>query len=117
MNEDIMNINFICESWVEDQKSKPLNYLSRLLGHESTGSIIMFLKAEGLADSLCSFPDLLGDYFGSMKIQIKLTKKGLGNWERVLSIVFGYINMLNKEGAQEWFFNESKNLLDINWNF
>lgn len=95
------------------------NYLSHLIGHESKGSILDLLSEEGLATGLSSGFDLTEDYYSDMTVSVKLTKEG-GTPEgikKVISTVGAYINMLLKEGPQEWVYDEIKTQAELNFKY
>ena len=74
-----------CET---DYKRNPFSYFSHLFGHEDENSILSWIKNEGLALELFSgnVHNLWG--FSMFKITIKLTKKGLENYEKVIEAEF-----------------------------
>ena len=98
--------------------SKPDSYLSHLLGHEGTNSILSMLKDEGLGLELTAAGDWYSyeDYCLFM-VLIDLTEKGMREYERVMEIVFQYISMLRERGVQEWVFEEKKNLAKAKFQF
>lgn len=46
--------------------------------------------------------------FTIFNMDIKLTKKGLENYEKVINIVFAYLKMMREKGAQKYIFDETK---------
>ena len=44
------------------------------------------------------------DWFTEIAIDITLTKKGLENTDKVIDVVFKYIQRLQEVGPQEWIF-------------
>ncbi|ORX72599.1 hypothetical protein BCR32DRAFT_237726 [Anaeromyces robustus] len=87
-------------------KEKPYHYFTHLIGHEGKGSIISLLKSKNLAYSLEAGNSNIISDFDNFKIEISLTEKGLSNYEEIIEIVFQYIEMLKREGVQEWIYNE-----------
>jgi nardilysin len=55
-----------------------------------------------------------GALFGTT---IKLTDEGLTRVDEVIELFFAYINMLRAKGPQEWFWNENKQLAEIDFRF
>ena len=85
---------------------QPGRYLSHLIGHEGSGSILSLLKKLGWANSLFS-----GSYNVSVgceffRIQVDLTEEGLNHYEDVVKVVFQYIDTLKREGVKKWIFDE-----------
>ena len=88
--KDIDELNFMwtlpyCET---DYKRNPLSYYSHLFGHEGENSILSWLKNEGLALELCAGGDHNLWGFSIFEMTIKLTKKGIENYEKVIEAVF-----------------------------
>ena len=96
-----------CET---DYKRNPLSYFSHLFGHEGENSILSWLKNEGLALELSAGDDHNLWGFSIFEVVIKLTKKGLENYEKVIEAVYHYAKVINEKGPQEYVFNECKNI-------
>ena len=58
--------------------SKPGNFLAHFIGHEGQGSILSYLKAKGWANGMHAGPGMGATGFGMFKINVDLTKEGLG---------------------------------------
>jgi len=101
--------------------NKSENVISWCMGHEGPGSILSKLKKEDLATELSAGIGSGGDEdcsnFGKFSVEVKLSDKGLEQYERVTEMVFEYINMLRREGPQEWVFNEMQKMdqIDFDW--
>ncbi len=78
-----------------DKKNRSLaRYVAELIGHEAKGSILSYLKAEGLAHSVSTA--FQGDSYNEvLDVYIQLTDEGRENYQEVINVVFAYINMLN----------------------
>lgn len=87
-----------------EYKSNPLEYFSHLVGHEGENSLLSYLKQEDYAMSLSCGSDHEMDCFSEFKITVVLTKKGLANYNKVLDIIFKYLQRLKEVGPQEWKF-------------
>lgn len=48
-----------------------------------------------------------------MDITVSLTKKGLTEYEKVVSVIGAYTNMLLEQGPQEWVWNEVKDVSNL----
>jgi insulysin len=59
-------------------RSKPTVFLSHFIGHEGVGSLHSYLKQKGWLTRLWSGAQATGRGFGFFKINIRLTKSGLG---------------------------------------
>lgn len=117
--KDVDNLSFI---WVLENlqpfyKNQPGNYISHLLGHEGKNSLLSFLIDEGLALELHSGLSHTAQMFSEMKISIKLTKKGLKEYEKVIRIVFEYLRMLRDHGVKKYIWEELKAVKEMRFNF
>ncbi|KAI3657780.1 hypothetical protein MP638_000751 [Amoeboaphelidium occidentale] len=102
----------ICKEW----KSKPFNYISHLVGHESEGSILAVLKKLGLAVNVMSSG--VSSYeklkpFDTFSIFVDLTKEGLLQHKKVISIVFQYIKLLRESPIEKWVYDEKHKISAI----
>ncbi|MBC8288292.1 MAG: insulinase family protein [Nitrospinae bacterium] len=99
------------------QASKPASIVGSVLGYEGKGSLLSKLKEEGLVLSLSagggsSHPDI-----NSFGINISLTEKGLKEYERILELIFSYINMVREHGFEEYTFKETQAMAQINFDW
>ena len=97
--------------------SKPASVVASVLGHEGKGSLLSKLKEEGLALGLSagggdSHPDI-----SSFDINISLTEKGEAEYQRVMELVFAYIERLRKTDFKEYTFKELQAMAqtDFDW--
>mmetsp|Transcript_28882 Transcript_28882/g.28579 ORF Transcript_28882/g.28579 Transcript_28882/m.28579 type:complete len:451 (-) Transcript_28882:663-2015(-) len=99
--------------------SRPDCYLESLLGHESKGSILYFLKQNGLATGLRAGPFMehTRSWF-SLGIQVKLTKKGFEQIGTVINAIFTYINLLKSSKIPcMYFYNELKQMQELEFEY
>ncbi|CAN7999339.1 unnamed protein product, partial [Ixodes pacificus] len=87
-------------------KSSPGDYLAHLIGHEGPGSLLSELKARGWVNSLMGGEKDGARGFSFTIVNVDLTEEGLDHSEDIVTLVFQYLNMLRKEGPQEWVFKE-----------
>ncbi|ORX91263.1 insulin-degrading enzyme, partial [Basidiobolus meristosporus CBS 931.73] len=87
-------------------KVQPGRYLSHLIGHEGTGSILSLLKKKGWANYLSAGASHGGIGFEFFKISVDLTEEGLNHTDEIVRIIFQYIEMMKRVGVQEWIFRE-----------
>ncbi|KAL4236298.1 Nrd1 complex RNA-binding subunit [Mactra antiquata] len=95
-------------------RTKPLDYISNLLNHEGKGSIYSHLKKKMWA------VELLGGNTGEgydmnttwtgFDVCVTLTDEGLKHWQEVVKVIFVYLDLLKKEGPQDWFYTELKQI-------
>jgi len=94
-------------------KSKPGNYISFLIGHEGPNSLLSYLLDEELALSLSCGVEEEEANTAFLETTIELTEKGLNNYERVISIVSAYINMIQRKGVQKYIFDENATMSSV----
>ena len=87
--------------------SKPATYISHLIGHESGGSILQYLKSKNWANELWGGPSRNCSDWSSFQIGIEMTEEGLKHVDEIVDACFGYINMLKAEGPKEWIYEEN----------
>ncbi len=96
-------------------RSRPLGLLSFCVGHEGPGSLLSFLKKEGLATGLSSGGYANTNDFGTFNIRVDLTPKGLDQYLRVMRYCFSYAAMLKKKGFQKTIFQEEQTMARLNY--
>ncbi|KAK1138814.1 metalloprotease [Aspergillus melleus] len=98
-------------------ESQPSRYISHLIGHEGPGSILAYVKAKGWANGLSAgvMPVCPGSAF--FTVSIRLTQEGLNQYREVAKVVFEYIAMLKEREPEQWIFDESKNLAEVEFRF
>jgi insulysin len=109
-------------SWVLPSESHRyengnMHYIANLVGHEGPGSILSALKAVGLANALSAGPSIDSHAYQLFDITIDLTDAGLAKPDRVVAIVFQYLRMLVRSGANERLYNELRDLGDMSFRF
>jgi insulysin len=104
-----MSILFNVPDETKYWKSKPLSILSKLLGDEGPGSLLSYLKKEGLALEL-SASETFWRTFG---INITLTPKGRKEYVKVIQAVEKYLQLIRKNKYPEYLFKDEKALRQI----
>ncbi|OMJ83460.1 hypothetical protein SteCoe_15629 [Stentor coeruleus] len=87
---------------------KPDRYISNLLGHEGKNSILSYLKYENLAEELTSYLDDFYSTCSVVFVDIKLTEKGLAQYEHIMEVVSQYTEYLRTHDPEEYIFEELK---------
>lgn len=93
-----------------DHESKPMTYLSHLIGHEGENSLLSYLISEGLALELSAGDDHELWCISTMMVDILLSKKGLENYEKVIEAVFHYFHKLQELGPQRYVYDECNDI-------
>lgn len=112
-----LQVSFPIADYRADYDVKPVSYVSNLIGHEGQGSLLSRLKAEGLAESLSAGSGLSWRGGSLLSVNVSLTEKGVAQYQRVLQLLFTYIDMLRDQGPQEWLYDESSRLAELHFRF
>lgn len=101
---DSVEIFWVLPYMEQEFRSNPLSYFSHLIGHEGENSLLSYLKQEDYAMELSAGGDHELNCFSDFTVNVKLTKKGLANVDKVVNTVFKYVQRLKEVGPQEWIF-------------
>ena len=112
-----LSLSFPVPDAVSHFRNKPLYYLSQLIGHEGTGSLLSLLKARDWATGLVAGGGLRYRGGGTLDIDITLTERGVAEVEKVAAAVFGYIAELRRNGIESWRFGENQRLAELDFRF
>ena len=101
--------------------SKPTDYISHLIGHEASGSLIANLRDSLLASDLTAGVGSEGYSSNSgmsmFEIKITLTSLGRSQWQRVAQdFVFPYIELVKQRGVDESVYSELREVGRIEFN-
>lgn len=91
-------------------EAKPSHFLSHLIGHEGSGSLLAHLKHIGLANGLSAGGHTVSSGNAVFSIDIDLTDEGIVCYENVSLIVFQYIEMLKNSLPAEWIYLELEDI-------
>ncbi|GAB5452745.1 MAG: insulinase family protein [Halioglobus sp.] len=112
-----LEVSFPIADYRGNYHTKPVDYMGNLVGHEGEGSLLSQLKREGLAESL-SAGSSLGWRGGSLfSVNIALTETGVQQRNRVLQLLFAYLEMVRDEGPQRWLYEEEARLSELSFRF
>lgn len=95
----------------------PLPYIGHLLGHEGEGSLLQWLKTEGLANGLSAGEGLGMTESRSFSISVSLTPKGFAERDRVIARIFETLALIETAGLDAWRFDELKVMADADFRF
>ncbi|CAI9736365.1 insulin-degrading enzyme-like [Octopus vulgaris] len=98
-------------------KSNPGFYLAHLLGHEGRNSLHAELKAKGWVNTLYVYIKSRVHGFMFFTLAVDLTEDGMDHVNDIVTLTFQYLNMLRKEGPQEWIFKEFQSLSNMTFRF
>ncbi len=117
MDKRSLTVAFPVPSALKAYRAQPIGYLSNLLGHEGEGSLLSALKAEQLVDSLASGGQFDNPDQALLTVRMGLTEQGLANQERILELLFAYIELLKQDGIRKQYFDEQATMLEISFRY
>ena len=94
-------------------RTKPVDYMAHLIGHESEGSLISVLRAANLAVDISAGVGSDGYScnvgLALFEIKLNLTTHGVSQWSSIATdYVFPYIEKIRESGITESVYNEMK---------
>ncbi|CAM9764518.1 unnamed protein product, partial [Sphacelaria rigidula] len=98
-------------------RSKPDGYLSHLVGHEGSGSLLSLLKRKGWANGLSAGPYESATDWSNFVVSVECTESGIEHVDEIVGMTYQYLNMIREEGIQEWIHKETKAIADMNFRF
>ncbi|MGI9333438.1 MAG: insulinase family protein [Gammaproteobacteria bacterium] len=108
-----VSYSFIVPPVKPHYRTKPLRYISDLLGHEGRGSLLSALKARTWAEGLSAGLRFNDHNAASLSVNIQLTSSGLDNLDQVSALLFGYLDLNARNGLDAWRYEELQRLSDI----
>ena len=112
-----LEIDFPTIRLLDHKASKPASVVGSVLGYEGKGSLLSKLKEEGLVLGLSAGGGSSHPNINSFGISISLTEKGLKEYNRILEMVFAYIEMVRKHGIQKYTFEQGQVMAQINFDW
>jgi insulysin len=112
-----LEIDFPTIHLLDHKTSKPASVVGSVLGYEGKGSLLSKLKEEGLVLGLSAGGGSSHPNINSFGISISLTEKGLKEYERILEMVFAYIDMVRKHGIEKYTFEQAQVMAQINFDW
>ncbi|MCK9468676.1 MAG: insulinase family protein [Porticoccaceae bacterium] len=112
-----LSVSFPMPSMAALWPTKPIDFISHLLGHEGEGTLLAELKSLGLAESLgagLAFDSRAGAMF---TVSIGLTEAGVEHHEAITSAFFDWLDLVRKQGLERWRYDEVANLSRVAFRF
>lgn len=116
-DRDTLSIIFTIPEAYTRRLSKPLSYLTHILGHECAGSIADTLISKGYALGVNAGYDHTLDYFTNVELKISLTETGLQNIDAILETVGDYLHLLRQTPPQSWIYEEIRKMAELRFNY
>ncbi len=112
-----LEVEFPTIRLIDHKESKPASIVGSILGYEGKGSLLSQLKEEGLVLGLSAGGGSSHPNVNSFGLNVSLTKAGVENYERVLELIFSYIEKIRSHGIEEYTFKENQTMaqIDFDW--
>ncbi|KAK6464606.1 Metalloenzyme, LuxS/M16 peptidase-like protein [Scheffersomyces coipomensis] len=118
MDKNELEITFMIPDDLESQwDTKPNSYFSHLLGHESDGSVLHYLKHKQWVTELSAGNVKVCQGNSFFVLNFELTPEGLNNWKTVVVTVFEYLKAITKDEPKKWIWEEISNMSNVNFKF
>ncbi|WP_367986904.1 insulinase family protein [Vibrio sp. NTOU-M3] len=112
-----LTLAFPLESMDEHYQTKPLSYFAHLLGYEGENSLMLTLKDQGWITSLSAGGGVSGSNYREFTISCALTEEGIAHTDDIIQAIFAYIELIKKEGFDEWRYLEKQAVLESAFQF
>ncbi|XP_078435815.1 insulinase (Peptidase family M16) family protein [Wolffia australiana] len=117
----VLDLTWTLPCLLKEYLKKPDGYISHLMGHEGSGSLLSLLKAKGWATSLSAGVGDEGTNRSSIAYifvtSIHLTDSGLEDLYSVIGVIYQYIRLLRSSKPQEWIFRELQDIGNMEFRF
>lgn len=112
-----LSFSFPIESVDAYEASKPSRYLGNLLGHEGKGSLLALLKSRGWANGLSAGLGYSDDVQATFDIKISLSEQGFTHIDEIGELLFAEIKLIREKGIKQRYFDELRQLAEIDFRF
>jgi len=98
-------------------RTKPVQYLANLMGHEGDGSLHKLLTEKGWINSLSAGEGRIDDNHAMMNVDISLTEAGANHVPEISTYLFGYLDMLRSQEIEAWIYKEQSIAAELAFRF
>ena len=112
-----ISYGFPLPSAKEKHRTKPLDYISNLIGHEGEGSLHEILVKKGWIESLFAGSVDYDETTSLLIVSIDLTKEGYSRIPSINRHLFDYLQMINLKEAERWRYEEQSTMAEIGFRF
>ena len=105
-----LTLTFPVSSVRDHWHEKPLQYIADMVGYEGQGSLLSYLKQEGLAETLGAATSVDLQDQAVFKVQMMLTPKGMKKQDRIIESFFAYIEMVKQQGIKQELYQEQSQI-------
>ncbi|WP_024871068.1 insulinase family protein [Tolumonas lignilytica] len=108
-----LSVSFALPNVDADYQTKPLTYISHLLGDEGKGSLFAYMKRKGWISALSAGGGVGGSNFRDFQVNFSLTPKGLKYETSIIEHLFCFLRLIAEQGINDWRYGEKASLLQI----
>lgn len=119
-----LHISWQIPSQFSHWKSKPVDFISHLLGHEASGSILSYAREMSWASGCMAGCGDEGSENATshafMSISFTLLEAGLKHWKELVEVVYHYIGMLRQQcrsGWPVWIHEELRRIYELSYRY
>ena len=103
--------------YCDDYRSKPLSFLSDIIGHEGPNTLASSLNKDNLCNSLVAGSSSYSKTYMRFYISISLTKKGLENYKEIILRCLKCIKDMQKIKINKRFYEETKEIRKMEFDY
>ncbi|XQW85192.1 insulinase family protein [Thalassotalea piscium] len=112
----VLTLTFPITDTHQYRTKKPMAIISHLLGHEGENSLYSRLNQQGLIESLAAYKSD-SDAMDTFTISVELTPDGLKDVDGITEQIFQYINLIDKKGVTQAYYDEIKDIAKLDFTF
>ncbi|WP_199711770.1 insulinase family protein [Alginatibacterium sediminis] len=103
-----LSLSFGFDDMRQHYRSKPLTFISHLVGYEGQGSLVSSLRERGLINSMAAGGGVNGVGFRDFNIVYSLTEHGTEQIDYIVAQTFAYLNLIQEQGLVHWRYLEKQ---------
>lgn len=113
-----VSIEFVLPQELANERTKPLQVVSAVLGTETSHSLVEVLRDKGLALHLSAGSDSTSLRNGAtLSLFVQLTEEGDQRRDEVLATIFAYLELLRDKGLDQAYFDQLRSMWDMEFRF
>lgn len=113
-----LSIEFVLPRELADERTKPMQVVSAVLGTETSHSLVEVLRDKGLALGLSASGDDTSLRNGAtLSLFVQLTEEGGRKRDDVLATIFAYFDLLRAQGLGQIYFDQLRRMLEMEFRF
>ena len=112
-----LSIVFPIPSQMPHYRSKPINYILNLLGHEGQESLHRLLTEKGWITGLNAGQYDVDPNTSLVYLDLRLTEEGLAQTDAITAYVFDYIDILRESKLEAWRYEEQAAIAELGFRY